>query len=123
MKQLSKILMAGLFLIVAGSAQAQYKGPGTNSKSLTVKEVTQQASKLDRRDALVKLQGCIIQQVNGDKYWFQDATGKIRVEIEKKQLPAVPFDEKTALILIGEVDYDFLEGTEIKVEHIEIQIP
>jgi uncharacterized protein (TIGR00156 family) len=122
MKQLHKILMAGLVLIIAGSAQAQYKGPGTTSRSVTVKEVTQHASKLDRSDALVKLQGFIIQQVNGDTYWFQDATGKIRVEIEKEQLPVVAFDEKTEVILIGEVDYDFLEGTEIEVEHIEIKI-
>lgn len=113
--------MAGLFLMIAGTVQAQYKGPGTNSKYFTVKEVTKQASKLDRSDTLVKLQGFIIRQENGETYWFQDVTGKIRVEIEKKKLPLEPFDEKTEVIITGEVDYDLLEGTEIEVKHIEIK--
>ncbi|MDP2888082.1 MAG: cytochrome c maturation protein CcmE [Bacteroidota bacterium] len=121
MKQLSRVLMAGLFLMIAGTVQAQYKGPGTNSKYFTVKEVTKQASKLDRSDTLVKLQGFIIRQENGETYWFQDVTGKIRVEIEKKKLPLEPFDEKTEVIITGEVDYDLLEGTEIEVKHIEIK--
>lgn len=121
MKQLSKMLMAGLILMITSTAQAQYKGPGANSKSFTVKEVTQQASKLDRSDTLVKLQGFIVQQINGDTYWFQDATGKIKIEIEKKDLPAEPFDEKSEVIITGEVDHDLLEGTEIEVEHIEIK--
>ncbi|MBW8325707.1 MAG: NirD/YgiW/YdeI family stress tolerance protein [Prolixibacteraceae bacterium] len=121
MKQLSKMLMAGLILMIAGTVQAQYKGPGANNKSFTVKEVTQQASKLDRSDTLVKLQGFIVQQINGDTYWFQDATGKIKIEIEKNDLPAEPFDEKSEVIITGEVDYDLLEGTEIEVEHIEIK--
>jgi uncharacterized protein (TIGR00156 family) len=121
MKQLSKMLMAGLILMIASTVQAQYKGPGANNKSFTVKEVTQQASKLDRSDTLVKLQGFIVQQIKGDTYWFQDATGKIKVEIGKKDLPAEPFDEKTEVIITGEVDYDLLEGTEIEVDHIEIK--
>lgn len=121
MKQLSKMLMAGLILMIASTVQAQYKGLGASSKSFTVKEVTQQASKLDRSDTLVKLQGFIVQQINGDTYWFQDATGKIKIEIEKKDLPAEPFDEKSEVIITGEVDHDLLEGTEIEVEHIEIK--
>jgi len=69
----------------------------------------------------VKLQGFIVQQINGDTYWFQDATGKIKIEIEKKDLPAEPFDEKSEVIITGEVDHDLLEGTEIEIEHIEIK--
>jgi uncharacterized protein (TIGR00156 family) len=121
MKQLTQMLMAGLFLMIGSDVLAQYKGPGAASKFFTVKEVTQQASKLDRHDTPVKLQGFIIQQVNGETYWFQDATGKIKVEIEKKHLPATSFDEKTEVIITGEVDHDLLEGTEIEVELIELK--
>lgn len=121
MKQISKMLMAGLILMMTGTVQAQYKGPGAINKSFTVKEVTLQASKLDRSDTLVKLQGFIVQQINGDTYWFQDATGKIKIEIGKKYLPAEPFDEKTEVIITGEVDYDLLEGTEIEVKHFELK--
>ncbi|MGV8096202.1 MAG: NirD/YgiW/YdeI family stress tolerance protein [Mangrovibacterium sp.] len=121
MKRLYGILMTGLFLLMVTQLYAQYKGPGASGKSLTVKEVTKSAYKLDRSDALVKLQGFIIEQINGDTYWFRDTTGKIRIEIEKHLLPAVPFDEKTELYIIGEVDYDLLEGTEIEVEYLEIK--
>lgn len=121
MKQLSRMLTAGLFLMIASGVQAQYKGPGATSKFFTVKEITQQASKLDRHDTPVKLQGFIVQQMNGETYWFQDATGKIKIEIEKKHLPATPFDEKTEMIIAGEVDYDLLEGTEIEVKQIEFK--
>lgn len=120
MKRLYGFLMAGALMVTAAQVQAQYKGPGAAGKLLTVKEVTKSAYKLDRHDTLVKLQGFITEQINGDTYWFQDTTGKIRIEIEKDQLPAIPFDDKTKLYIVGEVDYDLLEGTEIEVEHLEI---
>ena len=84
----------------------------------TVKEIKSSAAKLDRSEELVKVKGFIVKQVNNDTYKFKDSTGDILVEIKKRYLPAKPFDEKTELILIGEVDYDFLEGTEIEVEQV-----
>ena len=121
MNSLYGILMAIFFVFLALPGLAQYKGPGAAAKLLTVKEVTKTAYKLDRNDARVKLHGFIIEQINGDTFWFQDTTGKIRIEIEKDQIPAVPFDDKTELFIVGEVDYDLLEGTEIEVEHLEIK--
>lgn len=123
MKRLNKILISALLLIISVYVQAQYKGPGANSQLLSVKQIIQQASKLDRNDTLVKIQGFIVQQINGDTYWFQDSSGKIKLEIEKKQLPAVAFDEKTEVIILGEVDYDLLEGTEIEAKQVEIKTP
>lgn len=123
MKRLHKFMAASLLLLTASMAQAQYKGPGASSQLLTVKEIISQASKLDRSDTLVKIQGFVIQQISGDTFWFQDASGKIKVEIEKKQMPAVPFDDKTELIIIGEVDHDLLEGTEIEAKQVEIKAP
>lgn len=120
MKRFYGILMAGALLVTAAQVQAQYKGPGASGKLITVKEVTKSAYKLDRNDTLVKLHGFISEQINGDTYWFRDTTGKIRIEIEKNQLPVIPFDDKTKLYIVGEVDYDLLEGTEIEVEHLEI---
>jgi uncharacterized protein (TIGR00156 family) len=120
MKHFSKILMAGLFIMIAGYSQAQFNGAGSNSKFLSVKEVKEQASQLDRSDALVKIQGFIIEKISDDKYWFQDATGKIRLEIDKKKLPAVPFNEKTELVLSGEVDNDFLGEIEVEAKLVEI---
>jgi len=108
-----------LMTLLAGKTYGQYSGPGAPDKSYTVKEVLDKASRLDRADVMVKLQGTIINQINNDTYQFKDETGTIRIEIKKKDMPDKPFDDNTQLIIIGEVDYDLLEGTEIEVDRIE----
>jgi uncharacterized protein (TIGR00156 family) len=72
---------------------------------------------------MVKLQGFIVEQMGDDNYWFKDSTGKIRIEIDKKHLPATPFNDETKMTIIGEVDYDLLEGTEIEVKQVEFAAP
>lgn len=111
-------LLAGIF----GTLSAQYTGPGSTAKVKTVKEVSDNALKLDRKDTMVKLKGFIIEQLGDDNYMFKDATGKIKVEIDKKRLPAATFNENTEMEIIGEVDYDLLEGTEIEVKNVEIKV-
>lgn len=114
-----KFLLFALCLFgVKTAAFAQFTGPNSTDKMYTVKEIKSSAAKLDRSEELVKVKGFIVKQVNKDTYKFKDSTGDILVEIKKRYLPAKPFDEKTELILIGEVDYDFLEGTEIEVEQV-----
>ncbi|MFT3740771.1 MAG: NirD/YgiW/YdeI family stress tolerance protein [Breznakibacter sp.] len=112
-----------LFIVFKGTAQAQYTGPNTTDRFYTVKEIKDQASRLDRSDTMVKLKGFIIKQVNADTYLFKDASDSIHVEIKKKILPTTPFNDKTEIVIIGEVDYDFLEGTEIEVEKILFDQP
>ena len=77
-----------------------------------------QPSRLDRSDALEKIQGYIVKQINADTYEFKDSTGFILVDIDKKTLPTKPFNDKTELILIGEVDHDMLEPVEIEVDEV-----
>ncbi len=96
----------------------QFQGPGTTDRTYTVKEIKDNASRLDRMDTLVKVQGLIVMQISKDTYEFKDNTGTILVEIDKKKLPAKPFDDKTELILIGEVDHDMLEPLELEVEEL-----
>lgn len=99
---------------------SQYTGPGSVAKLevMSVKQVKEQAAELDKTDKLVKLQGYITEQINEDTYWFEDSSGRFWVEIDEDELPAKPFDEKTELTIIGEVDYDLLEEVEVEVERI-----
>ncbi len=123
-KIMIKLILPILFILTVSSmANAQYKGPGPTYKTYTVKEIIDNASYLDRTDAIVKVQGYIIKQINSDKYEFRDQTGTIRVEIDKKRMPNTTFDEKTELILIGEVDKDLFEAVEIEVKKIEFVVP
>lgn len=98
----------------------QYTGPGSVAKLelMSVKQVKEQAAELDKTDKLIKLQGYITEQINEDTYWFEDSSGRVWVEIDEDELPAKPFDEKTELTIVGEVDYDLLEEVEVEVERI-----
>lgn len=96
----------------------QYQGPGVSDKTYSVKEVKANAIQLDRSDALVKVKGFITKQINGEDYEFTDSTGVLRVEIDRKRMPQKQFDDKTELILIGEVDYDILRPVELDVKQI-----
>ncbi|MBN2348018.1 MAG: NirD/YgiW/YdeI family stress tolerance protein [Bacteroidales bacterium] len=120
-----KLLKYYLVLIVACQAllnmQAQYTGHGATMELSVVKDVIDNASKLDKSDKQVKVKGFVIEQINNDTFWFKDTTGRIRVEIEKKQMPATPFNEKTEVIILGEVDYDLLEGCEIEADSVIIK--
>ncbi|MFD1551118.1 hypothetical protein DNU06_04030 [Putridiphycobacter roseus] len=104
------------------AAFAQYTGPNSTNKTLTVLEVKKNAAQLDKSDTNVKLSGYVIEKINKDTYWFQDATGKVLIEIESKYLPTINFDEKTKINIIAEVDYDELEEVELEVEHLEIAL-
>ena len=120
MKTIKMILMTAFFAGIFSVGYAQYTGPGSKAELYTVKDVSDKALKLDRKDTMVKLQGFITKQINDENYWFKDSTGKIKVEIEKKYLPAVTFNDETEIVIIGEVDYDLLEGTEVEAKHIEL---
>src|SRR6056297_2584000 len=114
MKPLKFSLILLVSFMSALTIQEQYTGPDADVELTTVKDVIDNASKLDKSDRHVKVKGFVLEQINDDTFWFKDESGKIKVEIEKKQMPESPFDETTEVILIGEVDYDLLEGAEIE---------
>lgn len=113
--------MAAFGLLIGSQAVAQYTGPGSAGKLYTCAEIKENASGLDKSDALVQLEGFIIERVSKEDYWFQDDTGRILLEIDEKDLPEKPFDDKTPLIIIGEVDYDVLEEVEVEVEEVQFK--
>ncbi len=119
MNMLHRLLIAALLFSAIGVVYPQYTGPGSKQRIHTVKELKDNALKLDRQDIVVALRGSIVQQIDNKTYLFKDSTGSIHVEIKKKYLPTFKFDETTLLIIYGEVDYDLLEGTEVEVESIE----
>jgi uncharacterized protein (TIGR00156 family) len=115
-KKWKTLLFMAVFTGIFGIASAQYTGPGSEAKTHKVKDVLDAALKLDRKDTMVKMKGFVVEKIKDEEYWFEDETGKIKIEIDDKHLPDSPFDENTELIITGEVDYDLLEGTEIEVE-------
>ncbi len=115
---LLKLILFGAAIAVSGSVSAQYTGPGADGKQYTVAEVKENAAQLDKSDAIVKLEGFIVERINKEDFWFEDESGRVMLEIDKKDMPERPFNDQTKLIIIGEVDYDVLEEVEIEVEEI-----
>ncbi|MBN2484848.1 MAG: NirD/YgiW/YdeI family stress tolerance protein [Bacteroidales bacterium] len=123
MRKYLKMIAIAASLILFGEAYAQYTGPGTVEKLYSAKEIKDNASRLDKSDELVKIQGFIVKQLNNDTYEFKDNTGTLQVEIDKKRLPATPFNDKTEVILVGEVDHDLLESVEVEVKEVKLLLP
>ena len=114
------IIMMFILAGLNGTSYAQYTGPSSTDRLLTVKEVKERASQLDKSEELVRVKGFIVKQLNKDTYQFQDSTGTLKIELKKRYMPVEPFNDKTEVIITGEVDYDFLDGTEIEVEELII---
>lgn len=122
MKIVFKLSITYILVVFAYSVFSQFQGTGSLDKIYTVKEIKANASKLDRADQQVKVKGYIVKHINKNDYLFQDATGSMRVELKKKYMPDQPFDDKTELILIGEIDHDLLDGVELEVEELAVVV-
>lgn len=105
------VAMSGLTL--SGVAHAQYTGPSGHKGPKSVADVLK--NPVD--DQYVQLKGQLIRQVGNEKYIFTDGTGEIRVDIDNKLLTG-PIDDKTTVIIRGEVEKDFLESPEIDVDSV-----
>lgn len=116
------ITLLVMLISITSQSFGQFQGPSPADRTYTVKEIKDNASRLDRSDALVKVQGFITKQIDSETYEFKDNTGTIMVEIDRKDLPESPFDENTELILIGEVDNDLFEPVEIEAKEIRFVV-
>lgn len=126
MRPITLIRLTSLLLVLISASSTtygQFQGPRAPDGVITVKEIIDNASRLDRTDALVKVQGYIVKQLNTDTYLFKDETGTVKVEIDKYRLPHSPFDEKTEIIIIGEVDHDLFEPVEIEAKEVTLTPP
>jgi uncharacterized protein (TIGR00156 family) len=110
------IFSSVIALAIPAAVQAQYVGPSTQKTPLTVAEVLK--NPVD--DQNVVLRGHLLKKVGNEKYLFSDGTGEIRVEIEAEDFPVQKIDDKTLIVIRGEVESDFLKSPEIDVDTITI---
>jgi|GEM_PF-5498932 len=117
MKNHMKILFVVSLIIVSFTANAQFVN-SLQSDFITVKEIKKHAFHLAWTDQKVSLNGKIVEQFDEESYWFEDGTGRIKVEIPRKNMPAVQFDHNTVVALSGEVHYTLIKRTEIEVMQV-----
>ena len=117
------ILLTGLGLLLASPAMAGFQGGsapgGFVGPSSGVAQSVEQALGA-RGDTPAILEGHVVERVGKDKYVFQDATGKITVEIDHKVFGARIVTPQTRVRLSGEVDSEFFRRNEVDVDVLEI---
>ncbi len=125
---MKKALMTSVFLVSCtafapafsqfqgASIAGGYTGPGASNRVNSVSDIAK--NPID--DQRVTLRGNITRHIGGDKYMFSDGTGEMRVDIDDHQFPPQPINEKTFVEIMGEVDTDFMQFSEIDVKSVRI---
>lgn len=93
-------------------AQGGFNGPSAIPVLNTVKA----ASHADD-NAAVELTGYIMSSIGNEDYMFKDATGEIKIEIDKDDWRGITVTPTTKIIIRGEVDKDWTVRT-IDVETV-----
>lgn len=110
------LLLGVCSVIAANLAYAQYTGPSNQVVLRTIADIL----KDPKDDQAVVLTGHVVRQVGKEKYIFKDATGEIRVEIDRELLPGAPFNESSKVEISGEVEKDFLQSPELDIDSIRL---
>lgn len=117
-KRIFMVCVAVLALLPLSGVFAQgYTGPGSSAAPAGQLVTVADALKL-RDDARVTLQGTIVRAVGREKYVFQDASGEINLEIDRRVWGALSVGENDRVEIYGEVDVD-RRGVEIDVRTIK----
>ena len=118
-KQMKKIYFAAMTAMAASAAHADFQ-PLENGGFVGGRDniVTVAQAREMRDDAYVVLQGNIIQRMGDDKYLFEDTTGSITVEIDKKDWNGATVTPNDTVKLYGEVDRGLMSA-EIDVDYVQ----
>lgn len=125
---MKKLLIAMVFIGFATSAQAQFTGSdmGTPPQDLLISPFEVSKVKAVRTmpdDTYVTVVGHIIQQQgrDRDKYLFQDETGEIIVEIDKKLWRNQPVSSETTVKILGELDQS-RHPDRVKIDAVYLEV-
>ncbi len=94
-------------------------------KNSTVKDIIENAVSLDKKDIHVKLTGTVSSQISKKKYWFEDQTGEIVIEVKNDLIPLMPSNNQIEIEIQGDVDCQTNagEGVKINVNKINFDEP
>ena len=113
-------MVAVMAALSAVSVQAKkhyggFVGPETEYSPTTVAEVKNLSD-----DARVMLQGNIISSMGDEDYMFQDSTGTIKVEIDKKEWDGLTVTPQDTVDIRGKVDKHWFGDPEIDVKSLSL---
>ena len=119
---MKKIFLGLLFVIVVGIVLAFVFSNTKIIQKNTVRDVIENAVELDKRDVKVTLKGVISSPISQKKkrFWFEDSTGQVIIEVKSHLMPLVPSSNETQIEIRGEVDSEIDDGEGVKIEVDEL---
>lgn len=108
------IVLAGILLVVFNEDE---KIPCS-----TVKDVVENAILLDKNDTYITLSGTIASQISKRRFWFEDKTGQIVIEVKNSLIPLIPMSNQIEIEIKGEVDCETSAGEGVKIEVKELNL-
>ncbi|WNJ18647.1 NirD/YgiW/YdeI family stress tolerance protein [Pontibacter sp. G13] len=114
------LILTLICLLGFSCTYAQYQGPKENRvESINVAHIMDNADDLDHREAVVQVKGFIAEQISDEEFWFEDSSGRLKVEIDEEIMPNMPFDQTQHVVLTGEIDE---EMGRVKMEVAQIEL-
>lgn len=115
-RQTVRAALLAVLVSASAGAMAQYQGP-SSVPVMSVKQLMDQG----QDDQHATLKGRIVSHDGGKNYTFEDATGRISVEISAKRFPVgQAFDDKREVEITGELDKEFNNKLEFEVEQLRM---
>ncbi|MCQ2606963.1 MAG: NirD/YgiW/YdeI family stress tolerance protein [Bacteroidales bacterium] len=113
---MKKLFVLLLSAIVIASVLLLSFGETPSVKKATVKDVIENATLLDKNDEEIILTGTISSQISKKKFWFEDNTGQIIIEVKNSLIPLVPSTNQIEVEIRGKVDCQANSGDGIKID-------
>ncbi|MCQ2959007.1 MAG: NirD/YgiW/YdeI family stress tolerance protein [Bacteroidales bacterium] len=101
---MKKIFAALISVIFIGSALIFFTYDPQVIQKSTVKDILENSVALDKKDVKVTLFGTIPSQISKKKFWFEDKTGQIVIEVKNDLIPLVPNSNQIEVEIKGKVD-------------------
>ncbi len=117
---MKKIFFAILAVIVIGIVLIFSFCHPQKVQQSTIQEIIENAVALDKTDTYVTLTGTVASQISRKRFWFEDGTGQIIIEVKSSLLPMVPSSNQIEIEIRGEVDCEIDDGEGVKIEVKEI---
>lgn len=112
-----KLTLAAILLssLITGTAMAAYTGPGVAAKVTDAKTAQHAAD-----GTPVELSGFVVKNLGDENYIFRDKNGdEVNVEIDDTLWQGLNANDKTPVLVIGEVDSDW-NSQEVEVSAISL---
>lgn len=120
---MKKLLTLATLLTISSTALADFQSTnqqgGFSGGAAPQSATVAQALKASRDDMPVQLTGKIVSQVDDEEYIFQDATGQIKVEIDRKVWKGVNVTPNDIITIYGKVDKETFKPNEVEVYRLQ----